>query len=129
MNVLEKRLKFYKDLLTKEIKISNLKKSYEEQVVKIENILTLLKEGKLTPAKSHWLIAKDKEDATRIASTELGTPENLQELSPTENIDKLLKEGKTGLLLKQISGMIASDFFSGKKIEQPKEPWFIYKKV
>ncbi len=85
-------------------------------------------------AKSHWLIAKDKEDAMRIASTEKGTPQDLEELEPTANIPKLLKSGKTGLLCCEIQSTSMKDIIAranGEKVEEKKnkEPWSIYKEV
>lgn len=80
-------------------------------------------------AKSHWLLAKDEEDAMRIASSQPGKPENLVELETEDNIEKLISEGKSGLLAKKIQAMSFADIFANNKPEQPKEPWFIYKEV
>ncbi len=80
-------------------------------------------------AKSHWLIAKDEADALRIASTQPGNPTNLQELKPEQNIQKLLDEGKTGLLCFQINSMKFNNVFSGMKPAPVNEPWSLYKEI
>lgn len=80
-------------------------------------------------AKSHWLIAKDNDDAIRIASTEYGTPTNLQELKPSDNINEIIKSGKTGLLAMQLQGIIASELNNNTKPKPIQKPWFIYKEV
>jgi hypothetical protein len=82
-------------------------------------------------AKSHWLLAKDDTDAIRIASTEKGVVDldSLEKLKPYANINKLIKEGKAGLLAAKILGMKASDLIGGKKPKQIEDPWFLYKEV
>lgn len=82
-------------------------------------------------AKSHWLIAKNPEDAFRIASTQEGVPENLQELTPEKNIQELIESEKTGLLAINIQTQSFEDIFGRNKKEyQPFEkPWFIYLEV
>lgn len=87
-------------------------------------------------SKSHWLIAKDEDDAKRIASTQKGKVEEIEELKPVDNIKKLLKEGKTGLLSCKLQGFMADELFdslmkTGKPPKPPKddEKWFIYQEI
>jgi hypothetical protein len=74
-------------------------------------------------SKAHFIIAKDEEDARRIARTQTGVPTTVVELPAEDNIPKLLESGKTGILAKNIVAMRASDLFSGKTPKQPEEPW------
>lgn len=93
-------------------------------------------------AKSHWIIATDKKDATRIASTQSGKVKKVEELTPIENIHDLIKTGKTGLLARQMPAISGAEFVANvfgktkKEISKweskqavIKNPWFFYIEV
>jgi hypothetical protein len=81
-------------------------------------------------AKSWWIIAKDKTDAMRIASTKPGKPTKCRQMKPYENISDLCKSGKTGILEKNIIGMSLADLLSGHNSPaQPKDPWHFMEEI
>ena len=85
--------------------------------------------GKGRNVKSHYIIAKDKVDAKRIASTQAGEPSSIVEMTPEKNIQKLLDDGKTGLLCYKMNMTSLSDIFSNVETPQPEEPWELYEEI
>ena len=75
-------------------------------------------------SKSHYIIAIDKDDAFKIASTQNGVPNDITILSPEENIQKLMDSGQTGILGKRISGQSFHDVFFNKTPEKIQDPGF-----
>lgn len=80
-------------------------------------------------AKSHYILAKNKEDAMRIAATQPGKPVRCRKMKPECNISKLCEAGKSGLLCKKIQMVSIKDIFSDYKPTQPENPWEIYKEI
>jgi len=77
-------------------------------------------------AKSHFILANDKEEAMKIAETQKGKPVKARKLVPVDNIPKLCAIGKSGLLAKEVKLMSFAELFSGNTPEQPENPWYIY---
>jgi hypothetical protein len=77
-------------------------------------------------AKAYWIIAKDEEEAKKIASTQNGAPIKVNEMIPVDNISKLLLGEKTGIIGKKLIGLKLSEIFlpPEKQQKQPEDPWF-----
>jgi hypothetical protein len=81
-------------------------------------------------AKSWFILAKDDDDAIRIASTCSGKPDasSLRELPSEDNIDKLCQGSKTGLLAKKLRCLNIKQVM-GLEPEKPADPWFIMQEI
>ena len=81
-------------------------------------------------AKGHFIIARDKEHAKIIASTENGKPTRVTKMQIVDNIQELIDSGETGILAKEIRAYTFNQVFGLEpKPEQPLKPWFFIKKV
>lgn len=82
-------------------------------------------------SKSHFIIAKDEEDAMRIAATQAGKPTSIIEMDQTrENIPTLCQGTKTGILgMKCRSFNIYQLVDSKPKPPEIVDPWFFMMEI
>jgi len=79
----------------------------------------------MNKGQSHFAVAKDDDDAKRIAES-LGENILIRENEPVDNIQDILDEGKSGLLTKKIP---KANPFSKTKPKPIANPWSLYKEI